>query len=61
MNVVFAGFVFEGGVHLFDIEFAVEMLGMAIVAGGAGLLAVLLMAGEATQTFVDADRSAIIP
>lgn len=61
MNVVFAGLVFEGRVHLFDIEFAVEMLGVAVVAGGASLLTVLLMAGEAAQTFMDADRSAIIP
>lgn len=43
MNVVFAGLVFEGRVHLFDIEFAVKMLGVAVVAGSSGLLAVLLM------------------
>lgn len=60
MNVVLAAFVLERGVHLLDIEFAVEMLGVAVVAGGAGLLAVLLMAGEAAQAFMDADRSAIV-
>ncbi len=60
MNVVLASVVLEGGVHLLDIKPAVEMLGMAVVAGGASLLAVLLMAREATQAFVDADGRAVI-
>jgi len=60
MNVVLAGLVLEGSVHLLDIKLAVEMLGVAVVAGGAGLLAVLLMAREATQAFVDADGRAVI-
>ncbi len=60
MNVVCAPFIFEGRVHPLDIEFAVEMLGVAVVAGGASLLAVLLMAREAAQTFMDAYRSAIV-
>lgn len=60
MNVVFAGLVLEARVHFLDLQFAVEMLGVAVVAGDAGLLAVLLMAGEAAQAFMDADGSAVV-
>jgi len=60
VNVMFAGLVVEGGIHLLNIESAVEMLGVATVAGSASLLAMLLMAGKAAQAFVDADRGAIV-
>ncbi len=47
MDVMFAGFVLEGGVHGFDGEFAVQVLDVAVVAGRTRLLFVLPMAGEA--------------
>ena len=47
MDVVFAGFVLEGGVHLFDIQAAVGVLVVTVVARGARPLAMLQMTREA--------------
>ena len=45
----------EGGVHLLHVQPAIRHLGMAGCAGRSGLLAVLRMAGQATDAFVHAD------
>jgi len=60
MDIVGAGEVGEGGIHLLDIEAAVGKTRVAGSAGGARLLSVLEVAGEAAQTFVYADGSAVV-
>lgn len=50
----------EGRVHLLHVEAAVRELRMAGRAGSTGGLAVFFVAGEATESFVDADRSAVV-
>lgn len=60
MDVVLAGLVLEGRIHLLDVKLAVEMLGVAVVARSTGLLPVLLVTGEATQSLVDAGSGAVV-
>jgi len=60
VNVVGALCRGESGVHFFDIEAAIGEARMTGGAGRARVLAVLLMAGQATETFVDADGRAVI-
>ncbi len=60
VDVVLAVFVFEGGVHFFDVEAAIGETRVTGGAGGASLHAMLGVAREATESFVDADGSAIV-
>jgi len=50
----------KGGIHLLHVDAAVGQAGMAIGAGGAGLLAMLHMAGQASDAFVDAAAGAVV-
>ena len=61
MDVVSAAFVLERGVHLLDIEAAIGVLIVTVVARGARPLAMLQMTRETAQAFVNADRSAVVP
>lgn len=47
MDVVFAGFVLERGVHLLDIEAAIGVLIVTVVTGGTRPLAMLQMTRKA--------------
>jgi hypothetical protein len=60
VNVVAAGASFEGRIHLLDIQAAVGHLRMTSGAGSPGLLPVVLVAGQATDSFVDSHRRAIV-
>src|ERR1039458_3111199 len=60
VDVVGAFGVGGGGIHLFHVEAAVGEAGVALGAGGAGLLAVLLVTGEATESFMHADGCAVV-
>src|SRR5262249_8016506 len=48
------------GIHLFHVQPAVRQPRMAAAAGLPGLLAVVLMAGQTTDSFMDSERSAIV-
>ena len=52
--------VFERGIHLFHIQPAIRELRMAGRAGSPGLLPMLFVARQATQSLVNAHRSAVI-
>src|SRR5690349_651239 len=52
--------VFECGIHLFHIQAAIRELRMAGGTGSPGLLPVLFVACQATQSLVNAHRSAIV-
>ena len=60
MNVVRAFCGTEGSVHGFHIEAAIRQLRMTIRARGTSLLAVLLVAGKATQPFVHTNWGPVI-
>ena len=60
MDVVRAGCVRVGGVHLLHVEAAIGHLRMAGFARGARVLIVAGVAGEATQAFMHAHRGAIV-
>lgn len=60
MDVVRARGAEIARVHLFDIEAAVGHLRMACFARCARVLIVAGVAGDTTQTFMDADGSAIV-
>lgn len=60
VDVVRTFSVFECCVHGLDIDAAVGELRMAGSAGGASRLTMLLVAGEATQAFMDTDGSTVV-
>jgi len=60
VNVVRTFLRFEGSVHFCDVEAAIGEARVTRRAGGARQLAVIEVAGEATQAFVHADGSAIV-
>ena len=60
MNVVLAHGGLEGGIHLLHVQTTVRHLGVAGRARGPGLLAVLRVAGQATNAFVHADSGTVI-
>ena len=60
VDVVPAVFVLEGRIHLFHVESAIGKPWMARGAGCARLEAVLHVARQAAQSFVDSDGSAIV-
>ena len=60
MDIVMAFGVFERRVHGLDVDAAVGELWMTGGARGASGLSVLLVAGKAAETFVDADWGAIV-
>ena len=61
MNIVRALDGFESGVHGFHVQPAIGKLWVTGGAGGPGSLTVPLVAGKATETFMHADRGAIVP
>jgi len=60
MNIVETLDVLECGVHGFHGDAAIGEAGMAGATGRSRLLAMLEVTGEATQSFVDADGSAVV-
>jgi hypothetical protein len=60
VDVVGALGVGKSGVHCLDVAVAVGEARMAVGAGGASRLAMLVMAGEAGETFMDSFGSAVI-
>jgi len=60
MDIVGAFAVFEGGIHGFDGDAAIGKSGMARAARRSRLLAMFKVAGQTTQSFVDADGSTVV-
>src|ERR1700760_3061873 len=60
VNVVGAFRARESCIHLFDVDAAVGHLGMAVFAGGSGVLIVSGVAGETADAFVYAHGRAVV-
>ena len=60
MDIVLAAGRSERGVHLLHVQAAIRHLRMAGGAGGPRLLAVLCVAGQATDAFVHAEAGAVV-
>src|SRR5512147_1899460 len=60
MNVVLALGRFERSIHGLDIEPAIGELRMAIRAGSASRLPMLIMASQTTESFMDSKRRPVI-
>ena len=60
MDVLFAVFVFEGGIHFFHVEAAIGKAWMTSGAGCVRLHSVFSVTRHATEPFMDADGSAIV-
>ena len=60
MDVVSTPGAGEGRVHFLDVDAAVGHLGMAVFAGGSGVLIVSGVAGETADAFVYAHGRAVV-
>ena len=60
VDIVRAGFIGKGRIHLLDIDAAVGHFGMAILAAGSRVFVVAKMAGQATDAFMHAHRRAVV-
>lgn len=61
VNVMRALCGFERCIHHLDVDTAIGKLGMAGGAGGSRLLSMTLVAGEATESLVNAGGCAVVP